>query len=147
MSPLERRAASVGLTPPQIEVLSLIAEGLTEQEIARQRECGLHFVTKMLEAAYAVLGVAGPKDAVIALWHEGVFVADGTDWSEHEAAELDAMVRADRKPPRQRVQVSSEMAATCRAIMRYQLKSEKRGASAFVSDAIRPVYRSAQAFA
>jgi DNA-binding CsgD family transcriptional regulator len=63
----EHRSADTGLTPREREVLRLVAEGLTNAEIARKLWVAPSTVRKHLEQAYSKLGVHSRTAAVARL--------------------------------------------------------------------------------
>jgi DNA-binding NarL/FixJ family response regulator len=61
---MEERALETLLTPREIEVLSLIVEGLTNKLIARRLDISLHTVKFHVESLFRKLGVRTRSEAV-----------------------------------------------------------------------------------
>jgi DNA-binding CsgD family transcriptional regulator len=62
----------VTLTPRQVQILRLIADGLTDQRIADRLHLSPHSVRKINYAMYAVLGARGRAHAVAIAYREGI---------------------------------------------------------------------------
>jgi len=62
-----RRSAAVHITDRQNQVMALVAQGCTDQQIARRLAISPATVSKHLENVYARLGVAGRVAAVMQL--------------------------------------------------------------------------------
>ncbi len=57
----------VDLSPPQVEVLNLIAEGLTEDEVASQTGRSYHMVHNHVRVIYKLLGVRSRRELLVRL--------------------------------------------------------------------------------
>jgi len=69
VSPPDARAlTALGLTRRQAEVLSLVATGAADREIARRLEVSHRTVAKHLERSYRLLGVASRSEAAGRAW-------------------------------------------------------------------------------
>ena len=60
----ERRREALGITPRELEILELIAEGLSNKEVARRLGISAHTVKFHLEAIFEKLGATTRADAV-----------------------------------------------------------------------------------
>ena len=70
---LDRRAKAIGLTPRELTVLALIAEGLTARAIARRLGVTEATVSKHQENMYRKLGCQDRLTAVLIAQREGLF--------------------------------------------------------------------------
>lgn len=68
--PAQSISGSTGLTPRQMQVASLVAQGLTNEQIARRLGVSPRTVRKHLEGVFAVSGCRG-RTAVAIWWREG----------------------------------------------------------------------------
>jgi DNA-binding CsgD family transcriptional regulator len=68
----QARAAHVGLTPRELVVLSLLAEGLTAAAIARRLRISPHTVTKHQENLYRKLKTSDRLMAVLIAQRQGL---------------------------------------------------------------------------
>ena len=68
-------ADDVGLTPRELSVLALLAEGLTAASIGRRLMITERTVHKHLQHSYAKLGVADRLGAVLRAQHIGLLPA------------------------------------------------------------------------
>ncbi len=60
-----RLGHDVGLTPREIDVLSLITQGLSNQEIAEQSYLSINSVKTYIRSAYRRIGVTSRSQAVV----------------------------------------------------------------------------------
>lgn len=84
---------SVGLTPLEAEVLALITQGLSNQEIADRVFLGINTIKSYIRTAYRKIGVASRSQAV--LW--GIENGFGPDMLRTLDPAL--LVRKDPRPP------------------------------------------------
>jgi DNA-binding CsgD family transcriptional regulator len=70
-------ASDVRLTPRELAVLTLVADGLTAAAVARRLVVAERTVHKHLERAYAKLGVSDRVSAVLRAQRAGILPADG----------------------------------------------------------------------
>ena len=69
-------AEAYGLTPREVEVLDLIAHGLSNQEIVNELSLSINSVKSYIRSAYRKIGVDSRTQAV--LWTMGRRIHDGT---------------------------------------------------------------------
>jgi DNA-binding NarL/FixJ family response regulator len=66
------------LTPRQVQILRLIADGLNDRQIADRLHISPDTVRKTNHAAYAVLGAAGRAHALAIAYREGILELERT---------------------------------------------------------------------
>ena len=81
-------AGPAGLTPRQLDVLTLLAEGATNAEIARQLVIAPKTVDHHVSAVLAKLGVASRREAAAAAAGLGVGVSAPPDRAQHRPASV-----------------------------------------------------------
>lgn len=69
----------LGLSPREVEVLTLIGQGLTNQEIATELLIGMNTVKTYIRTAYRRIGVESRSRAIIWAFKFGLVVVSGED--------------------------------------------------------------------
>lgn len=98
--PCDHDVARAGLTPRELEVLALIAEGLTNQELAERLFVSINTVKTYVRTAYRKIGVERRSQAVLWTMLHGVSTPE---WLQQPSTDLTEAPLSELDPPSSRL--------------------------------------------